>query len=89
MEKVNKVKSKTIRRRNRSKGPNSVPKVILKWKKSTNYWLWATPIALFLLFFLLLGYNQLLQKVSYELNRNFCFSDLGGNSLIARLCIFW
>ena len=60
MEKVNKVKLKTIRHRNRSKGPDSVSKVILKWKKSTNYWFWATPAAVFLLLFLVLGYTHLL-----------------------------
>ena len=58
MGKVNKVKS--IRNRNRSKGPDSVPKVLLKRKKSTNYWLWATPAAVLVLLLLVLGYTYLL-----------------------------
>lgn len=58
MEKVNKVKS--IRNRNRSKGPDSVPKALLKRKKSTNYWLWAAPAAVLVLLLLVLGYIYLL-----------------------------
>ncbi|KAK4576772.1 hypothetical protein RGQ29_027349 [Quercus rubra] len=58
MGKVNKVKS--IRNRNRSKGPDSVPKVLLKRKKSTNYWLWAAPAAVLVLLLLVLGYTYLL-----------------------------
>ncbi|XP_040990035.1 proton pump-interactor 1-like [Juglans microcarpa x Juglans regia] len=52
-------KGNTIRPRNRSKGPDSVPKVFLKRKKSTNYWIWAAPAAVLVVLFLLLGYYYL------------------------------
>ncbi|XP_062168827.1 proton pump-interactor 1-like isoform X2 [Alnus glutinosa] len=52
-------KGNTIKHRNRSKGPDSVPKVILKRKKSTNYWVWAAPAAVLVLLFLVLGYYYL------------------------------
>uniref|UniRef100_A0A2N9EUJ7 Proton pump-interactor 1 n=1 Tax=Fagus sylvatica TaxID=28930 RepID=A0A2N9EUJ7_FAGSY len=59
-EKFNKVKN-TVRHRNRSKGADSVPKVILKRKKSTNYWLWAAaPAAVLVLLLLVFGYIYLL-----------------------------
>lgn len=48
-------KGNAIKHRNRSKGPDSVPKVILKRKKSTNYWVWAAPAAVLVLLFLVLG----------------------------------
>ncbi|KAG6634437.1 proton pump-interactor 1-like [Carya illinoinensis] len=58
MEKVQ--KGNSIRPRNRSKGPDSVPKVFLKRKKSTNYWIWAAPAAAVLVvLFLVLGYYYL------------------------------
>ena len=34
-------KENTIRHRNRQRGPDSLPRAILKWKKTTNYWIWA------------------------------------------------
>lgn len=52
-------KGNTIKHRNRSKGPDSVPKVLLKRKKSTNYWVWAAPAAVLVLLFLVLGYYYL------------------------------
>ncbi|OMO73301.1 hypothetical protein COLO4_27176 [Corchorus olitorius] len=52
-------KEKPIRHRNRAKGPESVPRAILKRKKSTNYWLWAAPAALVVLMLLALGYYYL------------------------------
>jgi predicted 2-oxoglutarate/Fe(II)-dependent dioxygenase YbiX len=59
-EKFNKVKN-NVRHRNRSKGADSVPKVILKRKKSTNYWLWAAaPAAVLVLLLLVFGYIYLL-----------------------------
>ncbi|KAF8409238.1 hypothetical protein HHK36_005312 [Tetracentron sinense] len=39
----------TIRYRNQSQGQDPLPKVILKWKKSTPYWVWAAPAALVVL----------------------------------------
>ncbi|KAJ0101929.1 hypothetical protein Patl1_04681 [Pistacia atlantica] len=38
-------KEKTMKHRTRSRGPESLPKAILKRKKSTNYWVWAAPAA--------------------------------------------
>ncbi|KAG6637313.1 proton pump-interactor 1-like isoform X2 [Carya illinoinensis] len=52
-------KVNTIRPRNRSKGPVSVSKVVLKRKKPTNYWIWAAPAAVFALMVLVLGYYYL------------------------------
>lgn len=52
-------KANTIKQRNRSKGADSVPKVILKRKKSTNYWIWAAPAAVLVLLLLALGYYYL------------------------------
>ncbi|KAJ6966434.1 proton pump-interactor 1-like [Populus alba x Populus x berolinensis] len=49
-------KENTVRPRNRSRGPGSLPKVIPRRKKSTNYWIWAAPAALGVLVFLALGY---------------------------------
>ncbi|KAK0600721.1 hypothetical protein LWI29_017836 [Acer saccharum] len=36
-------KENTMKNRTRSRGADSLPKAILKRKKSTNYWLWAGP----------------------------------------------
>ncbi|XP_022753265.1 proton pump-interactor 1-like [Durio zibethinus] len=52
-------KENTVRYRNRTKGPESLPRAILKRKKSTNYWIWAAPAALVLLILLALGYYYL------------------------------
>ncbi|KAI9403301.1 hypothetical protein POPTR_001G399400v4 [Populus trichocarpa] len=49
-------KENTVRPRNRPRGPGSLPKVIPRRKKSTNYWIWAAPAALVVLLFLALGY---------------------------------
>jgi anti-sigma-K factor RskA len=54
-------KEKTVRSRNRPRGPDSLPKVITRRKKSTNFWTWAAPAAAFVvLLFLALGYYYLL-----------------------------
>ncbi|KAM5586031.1 proton pump-interactor 1 [Rosa sericea] len=53
-------KDKTIRNRGRPRGPDSLPKAILKRKKSNNYWVWAAPAALLVVVFLALGYYYLL-----------------------------
>ncbi|KAK3198929.1 hypothetical protein Dsin_022344 [Dipteronia sinensis] len=39
-------KENTMKNRTRSRGADSLPKAILKRKKSTNYWLWAGPAGL-------------------------------------------
>ncbi|CAK7327796.1 unnamed protein product [Dovyalis caffra] len=39
-------KENSVRSRNRPRGPDSLPKAILRRKKSTNYWMWAAPAAL-------------------------------------------
>ncbi|PON40047.1 Proton pump-interactor [Parasponia andersonii] len=56
-------KETSIRSRTRARGPESIPKAILKRKKSINYWLWAGPAAavvVVLLLLLLLAYHYLL-----------------------------
>lgn len=54
-------KDSNLRNRGRSRGAESLPKAILKRKKSsTNYWLWAAPAALLVVLFLALGYHYLL-----------------------------
>lgn len=59
-EKVHK-ENTTVRLRGRARGPESVPKAILKRKKSTNYWVWAVPAAVSLTaVFVALGYRYLL-----------------------------
>ncbi|XP_027340030.1 proton pump-interactor 1-like isoform X2 [Abrus precatorius] len=52
-------KESGIRSRGRARGPDSVPKVILKRKKSNNYWVWVVAAALLVLLFLVLGYTYL------------------------------
>ncbi|POO03205.1 Proton pump-interactor [Trema orientale] len=54
-------KETSIRSRTRARGPESIPKAILKRKKSTNYWLWAGPAAaVVVVLLLLLAYHYLL-----------------------------
>lgn len=54
-------KDSNMRNRGRPRGTESLPKAILKRKKSsTNYWLWAAPAALLVVLFLALGYHYLL-----------------------------
>ncbi|KAM6584701.1 hypothetical protein CsatB_011703 [Cannabis sativa] len=51
----------SIRSRPRGRGPESIPKAILKRKKSANYWLWAGPAAAaVVVVLLLLGYYYLM-----------------------------
>lgn len=51
----------TVRLRGRARGPESIPKAILKRKKATNYWVWAVPAAAALCaVFVALGYRYLL-----------------------------
>ncbi|KAK4439183.1 Proton pump-interactor 1 [Sesamum alatum] len=53
-------KENTIRHRGRPRGPDSLPKAILKRKKATNYWVWAAPAAaLVILVLAFVGYNYL------------------------------
>ncbi|KAJ1377079.1 hypothetical protein SESBI_49256 [Sesbania bispinosa] len=52
------VKENNIRSRSRTKGPESIPKAILKRKKSNNYWVWVAPCALVVLILLVLGYDH-------------------------------
>ncbi|OVA07750.1 hypothetical protein BVC80_8961g8 [Macleaya cordata] len=55
------LKENTIRSRNRPRGgQDSLPKAILKRKKSTSYWQWAAPAALVILILVVLGYYYLL-----------------------------
>ncbi|XP_038686184.1 proton pump-interactor 1-like [Tripterygium wilfordii] len=50
-----------VRLRRNPRGPDSVPRAMLKRKKSTtNYWLWAAPVAVMILSLLVLGYFYLL-----------------------------
>lgn len=49
-------KENIIRDRRRMKAPESRPKVTLKRKKATNYWVWAVLASLLVLLFLVLGY---------------------------------
>ncbi|KAI3844439.1 hypothetical protein MKX03_037764 [Papaver bracteatum] len=54
-------KENSVRPRNRARGgQDSLPKVILKRKKATPYWTWASPAALVTLVLLVLGYYYLL-----------------------------
>jgi len=53
-------KESGIRSRSRARGPDSVPKkVILKRKKSNNYWVWVAVAALVVLLLAVLGYIYL------------------------------
>ncbi|XP_061370189.1 proton pump-interactor 1-like isoform X1 [Gastrolobium bilobum] len=54
------IKESSIRSRNRTKGPDSIPKAILKRKRSNNYWVWVASCALLVLILLVLGYIYLL-----------------------------
>ena len=53
-------KENGMRHRNRPKGPDSLPRSILKRKKSTNYWVWAAPAALSVMMLLVVGYKYFL-----------------------------
>lgn len=56
-EKVQKEKT-TVRHRGRVRGSESIPKVIPRRKKSTDYWVWAAPAAVALVMLLVaLGYQ--------------------------------
>ncbi|KAI3466107.1 hypothetical protein Pfo_022770 [Paulownia fortunei] len=52
-------KEHMVRHRARPRGPDSLPKAILKRKKATNYWVWAVPAALVVLVLLVVGYIYL------------------------------
>ncbi|KAE8733617.1 Proton pump interactor 1 isoform 2 [Hibiscus syriacus] len=52
-------KENTVRYRNRTKGRDSLPRPILKRKKSTNYWMWAAPAVVVVLILIALGYYYL------------------------------
>ncbi|KAF7822704.1 proton pump-interactor 1-like [Senna tora] len=53
-------KDSSIRSRGRTKGTHSVPKVVLKRKRSNNYWVWAaSAAAVLVLLLLVLGYYYL------------------------------
>lgn len=53
-------KESSIRSRSRAKGPESIPKAILKRKKSNNYLIWIAVAALVVLVLLVLGYTFVL-----------------------------
>jgi len=55
-------KENTTKHRARPRGPDSLPKVILKRKKATNYWLWAVPAVLVVLVLLAFSYSYLSQE---------------------------
>ncbi|KAE8723498.1 Proton pump-interactor 1 [Hibiscus syriacus] len=52
-------KENNARYRNRNKGLESLPRVMLKRRKSTNYWIWAAPAATMVLILLAMGYYYL------------------------------
>ncbi|KAL4325512.1 hypothetical protein GQ457_11G013480 [Hibiscus cannabinus] len=52
-------KENAVRYRNRTKGRDSLPRPILKRKKSTNYWMWAAPAVVVVLILIALGYYYL------------------------------
>ncbi|RID78941.1 hypothetical protein BRARA_A01720 [Brassica rapa] len=57
LQKEKVLKEKPIRNRIRSRGgPETLPRAILKRKKSINYWVWAAPTALVVLMLLVLDY---------------------------------
>ena len=53
-------KESVVRSRIRSKAPESIPKAILKRKKSNNYWIWVAVAALLVVLLSVLGYTYLL-----------------------------
>ncbi|CAN1845482.1 Proton pump-interactor 1 [Linum perenne] len=57
-----KEKARPVRYRNRGRVLEAVPKALLKKKKSTNYWLWAVPVALVAVLMVFLGYLYLLEE---------------------------
>ncbi|KAL5730397.1 hypothetical protein ACHQM5_003223 [Ranunculus cassubicifolius] len=54
------VKDNSVRYRKRGKGTDTLPKAILKRKKSTPIWVWAVPVAVLVVLLLALGYYYLL-----------------------------
>lgn len=51
----------TVRSRGKVKGPDPLPKIILKRKKATNYWTWAAALAAILAVLLaVLGYYYMM-----------------------------
>ncbi|KAE9592907.1 putative proton pump-interactor [Lupinus albus] len=52
-------KESNIRYRSRTKGPEAIPKAIIKRRKSNNFWAWFTCFALFILVILVLGMHYL------------------------------
>ncbi|XP_028807483.1 proton pump-interactor 1 [Neltuma alba] len=50
-------KETAVRSRSRTKGPEAIPKAILKRRRSNNYWLWASGAAVLLLLVAVLAYN--------------------------------
>ncbi|KAF7836716.1 proton pump-interactor 1-like [Senna tora] len=50
-------KETNIRSRSRTKGPEAIPKAILKRKRSNNYWIWIASGALLVVLLALLAYN--------------------------------
>lgn len=52
-------KENVFRHRPRTRGPDSVPKAVLKRKKAANYWVWAAPAAVVILLLLAVGYYYL------------------------------
>ncbi|KAL2496361.1 Proton pump-interactor 1 [Forsythia ovata] len=59
-------KENTTRHRARPRGADSLPKVILKRKKATNYWLWAIPAVFVVLVLLGFSYSYLSQDSRVE-----------------------
>ncbi|XP_058754836.1 proton pump-interactor 1-like [Vicia villosa] len=53
-------KESSLRSRSRAKGPESIPKAILKRKKSNNYLIWIAVAALLVVLLLVLGYTYVL-----------------------------
>lgn len=59
--KERKEKTAVRQRGGRAKGPDSLPKIILKRKKATNYWVWAAALATILVVLLsVMGYYYLM-----------------------------
>ncbi|XP_060669006.1 proton pump-interactor 1 [Ziziphus jujuba] len=55
-------KESSTRSRYRTKGPESVPKALLKRKKTTNYWMWAAPAAVLAVALLVFLYYYQMRK---------------------------